>query len=140
MLLLWIVPAVLGELIVGRGPDEGEDEIEWAARRIALYPFQAVVLLRDVVNGMGEYDFELTPVAEAFRAISRVGKKTATGEFLDPDRGDLRDAVTTLGYWAHLPARQMWITGEYLVQWMSGYVQPETPAEAVGGILFAPPR
>ncbi len=140
MMLLWILPSVLGELIVGRGPDDGEDELKWAARRIATYPFQAVVLLRDVVNGMGDYDFELSPVAEAFRVVSRVGRKAIEGQLFDPDRTDIRDAVTAAGYWAHLPARQMWITGEYLTRWITGSVSPETPQEAVGGVLFAPPR
>ena len=52
MMATWIIPAVLFELAVGRGPDlEDEDEaMDWALRKILLYPAMTVPYVRDAAS------------------------------------------------------------------------------------------
>lgn len=149
MLVLWFAPAVLGELLVDRGPDDDEDPLEWAAWRMAKYPLSAIVGVRDVVQAMGPdaYSYELTPAATAFKTLVGTGNTAlgvagalAQGEPIDVDRSDYREAVMALGYWAHLPSRQMWITGEYVYRWTTGEDVPGSASEAARGLLFAPPQ
>jgi len=122
MFFLWFFPAVLSELIAGRGPDDDEDEAEWIAKQIAGYPFQSVVGLRDISNGViGDFGYGLTPVNDAFNAIvqaSDIPRKIAEDEELD--KKDIKQAVLAIGYWGHLPARQTWITGDAFYNWMTG--------------------
>lgn len=149
MMVLWFAPAVLGELLVDRGPDDDEDPAAWAAWRIAKYPTAAIVGVRDIVQAMGPdaYSYELTPAATAFKTLVGTGNTVlgvagalAQGEPVDVDRSDYREAVMALGYWGHLPSRQMWITGEYLYRWMTGEDVPGSATEALRGVAFAPRR
>ena len=39
---LVILPAVLGELLAGRPPDDDEDPVAWAARKALLYPAASI--------------------------------------------------------------------------------------------------
>ena len=62
MTLMWFVPAVLEDLLLGRGPeDDADDEAwkEWFIQKVVLYPAQSVIILRDVVGGadVGNKDF-----------------------------------------------------------------------------------
>lgn len=47
---LVVFPAVMGELLAGRGPDDDEDAIWWAARKMLSYPFASMVVIRDLAN------------------------------------------------------------------------------------------
>jgi len=115
---LWFAPAVLSELVAGRGPGEDEDKEKWAAKTLALYPAQAVVGLRDIAQGaIGDYGYGMTPVADAFEATTLTMQGIADGE---PDKALARNALLTLGYWGQLPSRQMWITGEHVYDVMTG--------------------
>lgn len=122
MLYLWFAPAILSELVAGRGPDDEDEWAEWAAKNLIGYPFSTVVGVRDISNAyLTEYDYEASP---AFDAIDKsigafdIPYKLATGE--DIDRSDVKDLVLATGYWGKLPARQTWITGEYLYDYATG--------------------
>ncbi len=47
---LTIIPAVLGEFILGREPDDDEDWKEWAATKSLLYAVGGLPVVRDVAN------------------------------------------------------------------------------------------
>lgn len=118
MAFLWFGPAVLSELIAMRGPDDDDEWADWAAQQLMIYPFQAIIGVRDVVNGvLGEYGYDFTPVAQVFETTSTLIKQTAEGEF---DRKYMKNAVQAAGYWGQLPTRQMWITGEAIYDFMTG--------------------
>jgi hypothetical protein len=130
--LLWFLPAVLQELVLGRHPDTDDDPEEWAKWLIkteAAYPTQSVILLRDIVNGM-EYDYNPSAAFDAFKALTigaqGVGK-FITGE--EPSRYQVENIVNTAGYFGHLPTKQVWLTSEYIHDWLTGDVDAENPAD-----------
>jgi hypothetical protein len=148
VLSLWFVQAVLSEIIAGRGPDDDEDWGEWAAWELARYPFNGVILARDMANALGPdgFDFQLSPTAGAFASTVKALKGVGSVPFemledeADLTRGELKSVTEAIGYWGHLPTRQMWITGTYLYDWMLGYEQPQTAQEAARNLLFTRPR
>lgn len=148
ILSLWFVQAILSEIIAGRGPEEDEDWGEWAAWELARYPFNGVILARDVANALGPdgFDFQLSPTAGAFASLTKALKAVGSVPFemLDDEaeltQGELKSIVEAAGYWGHLPTRQMWITGTYLYDWMMGYEAPESAQEAARNLFFTRPR
>lgn len=145
---LWFAPAILSELIAGRGPEDEDEWEAWAAEMIAKYPFMTVVVLRDMVNhGFNKaagrpFDFALTPAADAFakpvEAIAGItGDLVQEGEV---DRQTFKDTVLAVSYWAQLPGRQSWITGEYLFDVMTGKENPESVGEFLEGVAFTRPN
>ena len=147
MAVLWFLPAVLSELIAGRGPDEEEEEdaMQWALWKIARYPFSTVVGLRDAAAAIGPeaYKYELSPVVSAGRSviesINAIGKAAGEayrGDGFELTEGEIKQFIMAIGYWGQLPSRQMWITGSYLYDWMMGYEEPESPSEAFEGLAF----
>ncbi|MCJ8300625.1 MAG: hypothetical protein MJK13_17055, partial [Pseudomonadales bacterium] len=122
MFFLWFAPSVLSELVAGRGPDDDEDAALWVAKQVAGYPFQSVVGLRDVANGIiGDYGYGFTPVNDALDALVQVfeaPEKIAKGE--DLSKKDVKTIVLAAGYWGHLPPRQAWITGDAFYEFLTG--------------------
>ncbi len=128
MALLWFLPAVMGELFAQRGPEDDEDELPWVLEQIARYPFASVVGVRDVAGGIASYltqgrmFYDISPVVSAFESTIRAGGGAIQAVAGEPmSRAELKAAVEAAGYWGKLPARQMWITGEALYDWMMGY-------------------
>jgi len=125
---LVIIPAVLGDLLSGRGPDDDEDEIWWTARKALLYPFAALPVIRDGVNSIewwiaaqggasGRFrpGYKFTPLQDSIQKVMR-----AIGGLKDGIEGDKPwddvawDAFEASGYIFGLPTAQTRITGEYL--------------------------
>lgn len=134
MLLLWWLPAVLDDLLVGRGPDDDDEEswLAWLLKKQAQYPAGTIIGVRDIARGMDSYrGYEFSPVVQSLRTIvDTVGVvgDVATGE--EVTRADARKAVDAAGVVLALPTRQTWLTLEYLYDWMSGEEEPANPAEA----------
>ncbi|BES72157.1 hypothetical protein RE428_31750 [Marinobacter nanhaiticus D15-8W] len=141
MALLWLAPAILGELVAGRGPNDDEEWAQWAARQGMLYPLSTMIGLRDVANAvLTPYGFNASPAYDGLDQTARalqIPYKAMTGEELK--RTDVKSAVLATSYWGHLPGRQAWITGEYLFDLMEGNERPENPAEFAKGIMFSRP-
>jgi len=149
MALLWFLPAVLSELIAGRGPEDDEDEMGWALTQLLRYPASTIVGLRDIAAAVGPeaYDYELSPVTSAFRSvvktINNAGEIVADaveGAGVDISEGQLKEFLNAVGYWGQLPTRQMWITGAYLYDVMMGYETPDSVGEFTRNLLFARPQ
>lgn len=148
---LVIIPAVLGDLLAGRGPDDDEDEAMWAARKILLYPVATVPVVRDLsgymeaglieATGEGEMRFQpsykLSPVVGAIEKIARVPGKLYDVSTGNKDADEVAwDIFETSGYVLGLPTAQPRITGEYLTDLLSGNADPENAAELMQGALF----
>lgn len=109
MIALWILPAIIGQLISGRGPDDDEEFLPWAAKEIALYGVASVPIARDVVNGLiGDYGYSMSPVArvgdDLIRTVHKTGKAiTGEGDWLDVRK----PLFSTIGYLGHLPTGQL---------------------------------
>lgn len=114
MAMLIFLPAVLAALMQG-SPDDNETPEE-AATRIAFgtlaYPFMGMIGVRDLVQGVASgYGYELSPVGAAGEAFVGVGGDVISGDLSD---GTMKQAVLATGYWFGLPARQAWITFDYV--------------------------
>lgn len=146
--LIWFLPGVLEDLMLGRGPDDDADDKEWMRwflKKEITYPFQSVVLMRDVVNGMGEYGYNASAAFDAMEHISKSGKillDRSVGEKEELERKDYKSLVMTTGYLAGLPTRQIWLTGEYFHDWLiSGEEHPENVVEGLWrGIVTGKPK
>lgn len=120
-LYLVVLPAVLSELVAGRGPEDDEDEAMWTFKTVAGYPASTMVGVRDLVNGMfSPYGYNITPVADAFESIVKSGKSIGDIATGDADETDLKNLTMTAGYVFGLPARQLWTVGDNLEAMMSG--------------------
>ncbi|KKL76379.1 hypothetical protein LCGC14_2045480, partial [marine sediment metagenome] len=142
MITLWFLPAILAELIAGRGPDDDEDWDEWFKRTAyiwGLYPLSSVIGIRDVANAMGPYGYDASAAFEAFSSLGRTAQIPI--KLIDPDeevsRADVRALVLTAGYFTKTPAKQVWITGEYMFDVMTNEEDPETVTEAVRNLAYA---
>jgi len=141
MFLLWFIPAAMEDLLLGRSPDPGDDPQDWEkwlAKKELMYPFQSVVLMRDVVNGMDKYGYQPSAAFDAFESMSRTGQlgvKLLTGDKNEITRADVKGLAMTAGYAFGLPSRQIWLTSEYFYDWMTGEEQPNNPAEAAWRLL-----
>ena len=119
-LYLVAIPAVLGEMLLGHGPDDDEEWLAWAAKKAAVYPLMSYVIVRDVASAMSSgFDYRMSPVADAFKALIDTTNSASEGEF---DERFFKTGVSTLGVALHLPTRQAWITGDYLSDYFSGEV------------------
>jgi hypothetical protein len=111
----WFLPAVAGELLAGRAPDDGEDPVSWLASTILKYPTAGFVVLRDVVNAFGSKigGYEMSPTGEALDSAVKLYNQTINSmtEGEDIDWGKVTKTVFQgSGYWLHLPAKQISIT------------------------------
>ena len=124
MLLLWFMPAVLSEIIAGRGPDDDEDYFPWAVKEVSAYPMQGLIGVRDIVNSLfSGFSYEPSAIIDGIQ--SNVEGGAALIESLaDPDeemtKAEMKKLFIGAGYWAHLPTRQAWITGDAFMQALEG--------------------
>lgn len=143
--LLWFLPAIAEEVLRGRIPDDDADPEEWLKwflRAEAFYPFNTVVLLRDVAGSLERYaetgtlDYSGSPAFDAVESI--VKGLAAAGKAVTPDvdltRADVKATVMAVGYTFHLPTRQVWQTAEYFYDWLTG---KEDPASVLEGLWRA---
>lgn len=142
-MFLWFVPAVLGELLAGRGPGDDEEWSTWFKKNalsFLTYPVNAVVGLRDIVGAIGsKFGYDISPVGGAFETIVKLGNSglKALDEEKDLGRSDLKNAIDAVGTWAALPSRQAWITGSYLYDVATDEEQPADVMEFLRNMALA---
>lgn len=155
MLALVIMPAVMGEILAGRGPEEEEDETWWAIRKMLLYPLASVPILKEgsgvieasMINltGEGEMKFQpswrLTPVAGAVEKVGKTFMKTSDVLAGNREFNEVGwDMFETSGYIFGLPTRQVRISGEYTMDVLNDERNPESPQQFMYEVLYGPPR
>jgi hypothetical protein len=155
MVALVALPAVLGELLAARGPEEDEDETWWAIRKMLLYPIATIPGIRDgsgfyeswiiAASGEGEMkyapSYKFSPIVSAIEKVLKspgVLYDTVTGE-RDLDTG-LWDLFETSGYIFGLPTAQARVTGEYLEDLLTGDAEPENAPEMLRDLLYRRPK
>lgn len=132
-LLLWFLPAVFGELLAGRGPDDDDEQWKWASMQILQYPFQSVVGVRDLANGIfGEFGYQITPAQYAPAAMVKWFK--SVNKALEKEDVSLlaRPTAEALGYALSLPMKQPIITVGNLWNYLTG----DDPDFAVRDLFF----
>lgn len=135
-LLLWFVPAVISELLTGRGPDEddGEEWAPWMGKKIATYPAQMLIGVRDLVNAIAEPDFGYrgTPAVGSPQSIVRfVSSVQKAIEEEDPSLM-VKPGVKMIGHVGILPLGQPVITIGNMYDYMTG----ETPDFQLRDLFF----
>lgn len=123
-LYLVVIPAVLTDLIVGRGPEDDDEWLSWAAGKIVTYPLMSMVLLRDLAQvvsslstGEPTFGYRLSPVADAFAKLADTMVQAQQGEI---DESLVRSVTGALGIWLKLPTNQVWKSGHYLHHYFDG--------------------
>jgi len=122
-----IIPAVLGAIMAGYGPDDDDDPFAWAAVESVKFGLGQVPIVRDVgsyiVNQMaGKYQYlplRATPLEGSFQDMI-VGPYRVASDLIDgeADEQTAKKAILSAGYWAGLPSRQIWRTSEHLMHVM----------------------
>lgn len=136
-LLLWFVPSVLGELAVGRDPDDDEEWENWMGMQILQYPFQAVVGIRELASGIfGEYGYQITPAESAPTALVKWFK--AVNKALEEEDAEklARPTAEAVGYLFGLPMKQPIIT----VGNVWDYVTGNDPDFYIRDLFFVKPK
>jgi len=105
-----IGPALVVELLVGKGPADDESWEKWALRKVALYPVSAVPIARDFANYFNTgFGYSLTP-AERTLTDSVIKPIELIGDIVEGE-GDARKAVkvaiNATGLWFNLPTGQL---------------------------------
>jgi hypothetical protein len=155
MLALVILPAVLGEILAGRGPEEDEDETWWAIRKMLLYPLASIPILKEgsgvveasMINltGEGEMAYQpswrLSPVAGSIEKVGRTFMRTSDVLSGDREFNDVAwDMFESSGYIFGLPTRQVRISGEYTMDVLNDERNPESPQQFMYEVLYGPPK
>jgi len=151
---LVILPAVLGDLLAGRAPDDDEDKTLWAIRKSIMYPFASVPVIRDLASwqiepklaemsgGEMRYQpgYKMTPIIGAVEKIAGIPGKAMDGWTGARPWDDVAwDTFEASGYVFGLPTAQPRITGEYLYDLFTGQAAPDDAAEAMHDVLFRRP-
>ena len=66
---LVVCPAIFGALLMGQTPDDDENYLWWAIKKVLFYPLNAVPIVRDVASAaQSGRDYQLTPLGRVFDA------------------------------------------------------------------------
>lgn len=142
LMAAWFLPAVLWDLMTGRGPDDDDDDLEneslWALRKIFFYPLMTMPFLRDAASIVerkiaGQYaEPRMTPLADAAYLVYQAGQSAAkeTGDWMDGDEFEA-DKVMKAGLRASgplfgIPSNQIDVTGSYLYDLATGAEEMES--------------
>jgi len=108
-----IGPALLADLIVGKGPSGDDDSwAKWAARKVAFYPLIAVPLVRDAFGAVDSgFGYNLSPAGRTVSEIF-VDPIKMMEKIINPDkdvsaRELVKQTLETTGYALKLPTGQL---------------------------------
>ena len=125
-LLLFVVPAILGELITGRGPDDDEEFLGWAARELMAYPMETVVGLRSLsgtVRG-DDFGYKVSPAETApetvFNFLMTINKLISDEDYEADGKKLAKLGLKTTGYVTGTPLTQAEITIFNIIDYIDG--------------------
>jgi GGDEF domain-containing protein len=155
LLAFWLSYQVLGELLMGRGPEDGdrddeepEDELlkwrNWMLRKLLSAPLQTIPFVGDAVPAIEAALLGRRPRAREgvlSSYITSIGAgvlKALDGEKDPLERADAawRVVSTALG----LPAYPVSTPLKYWLRVGSGDIEPASAADAILGTVYGPPR
>lgn len=134
----WFLPAVLWDLMTGRGPDDDDDDGSlddaalWSLRKLIFYPFLTMPFLRDAASIVerkiaGQYaEPRMTPLADAGYLVYQAGQRAwhETGDWMDGDDFEaekvIKAGLRASGPLFGIPANQIDVTGSYLYDLYTG--------------------
>lgn len=126
------LPAILGDLIVLRGPDDDKDEswAWWMLRKAMIQPLMTVPLLRDLANHFDSgYDIRITPITAVYEKLTRLVDRAYKDQVDGNDIDFLKYAenvAETVGYMFGVPGTaQVMGTERYLRRLGEGEEDPD---------------
>lgn len=150
MTAAWFLPAVIWDLVAGRGPDDDDDDgiaddaALWALRKIFVYPFLTMPFIRDAAS-IAERKIEgkfaeprMTPLADAGYLVFQAGQTAwrETGDWMDGDDFEaenvIRSGLRASGPLFGIPSNQIDVTGSYMYDLATG----EEDFEGVGDLRY----
>jgi hypothetical protein len=79
MLMVAIIPPILGQLVTGHGPKDGENVGEWAAKTALLFPAETIPVLGNIMRGMeGSGDVSFSPLEGMLARAGKAGARAAS--------------------------------------------------------------
>jgi hypothetical protein len=136
-LMLWFLPAILSELVAGRGPDDDEEWWEWTLGNILVYPFLTIGYVKEIASSIESgYDYQLSPSAGA--PASMVKWARAVGKAIEeeePERA-VKPTIEAVGYALQLPLKQPVITLGNIWDYVTG----EDPEFEVRDLFYNKPK
>lgn len=134
--LQYLIPAFLEHAVVGQFPssDDKKHLGKYALNQMVKFPIESLPLARDGLNYLETKRMDEIPLLNVMQATLDTGKtayEKVTGQKGALTRSDINNAVTTAGYYFHLPTKQALMTSEYLKDWMSGIQHPANPVEGI---------
>lgn len=144
--------AILFDMMMGRGPDDDDDGLDakdwlaWSAKKIALMPFYAYPVLRDVVNYLDNGFDGGNPLVQAAKKLADFGKVAVqeSGKAIDGEDVDEKKlAFKTLdaaGVVTGIPSNQLKKSGEYAASVMTGEHQVKPDPREAYYLLQGPPK
>jgi hypothetical protein len=147
LMAAWFLPAVMWDLVAGRGPDDDDDDgiaddaTLWALRKIFFYPFLTMPFIRDAASIVerkieGKYaEPRMTPLADAGYLVWQAGRSAwkETGDWMDG--GDfeadkaIKSGLRASGPLFGIPSNQIDVTGSYLYDLATGAEDFEGPGD-----------
>lgn len=151
---VWIAMAAGGswlfEMLMGRGPDDEDEDgdedvsdwMRWCAKKLALMPFSAIPVLRDVVTTLDSGFSPQHPLLQASSNVTKLSKEASKAFDVDEDVD--RERLAKLGLKAAgvvypIPTNQAMRTGTYLMEVGTGQHTPDSPLEP-WYLLQGPPK
>ena len=136
--IMVMVPAILTDLIVGRGPEDDDDPAWWALRKVMAYSFITIPFVRDIVNSTESgRPYSMTPISRVFEMTAKL---PAQIEAVADNKKDLDDLIFQSfdlpGYAFGLPTGQARTTTKYIWDLMEGDVQADDVGDVLKGLLF----
>jgi hypothetical protein len=150
LMAAWFLPAVLWDLMTGRGPDDDDDDgmlddaSLWSLRKIFFYPFMTMPFLRDAASIVerkiaGQYaEPRMNPLADAGYLVYKAGQTAwnETGDWMDGEDFEadkaIRSGLRAAGPLFGIPSNQIDVTGSYLYDLATG----EEDFEGVGDLRY----
>jgi hypothetical protein len=117
---------ILSELVAGRGPDDDEDALTWAASQTLRAAFSPIVFVRDIARAVGPdaYRYNFSPVVDVFaKSIGALNTaiESVTEDDFELSESEVKEIMETVGYWGKLPTRAVWRAVAEWSRWMEGY-------------------
>lgn len=136
---IWFGAAAMQGIMTGKSPDLDAGTEEWAkwlAKTELMFPLESIVGVRDLTRAAESKfkDLSLTPLADIPVKIGKAAyalADLAAGSKDELSKSDIKNIVTTVGYFTGMPTTQMFKTADYILQWATGEESPSNPMEGV---------
>ena len=139
LLAQWVVFGAAGELLSGRGAEEGEEHWEWLLRKIFSAPFSTIPFIgqgAEQVIGSTLTGVRPRPSVRAAPGLAVIDSVIRNWDRMrredEPDKA-LFDLFEIVGVVTGLPTNQVRRTGRFLA---GGEADPSKPADFASGIIY----